>query len=374
MPRPHAIPHALLALALVAGTVAAAPAGAPAGGGPAKPAGLSAARSATPAKATAKGRAPAVSRAPAAGGWAARDSVAAAPASRAPAKGGSGASDSSMTLRGGQEGTVFKTRTLEGEDRVHVDFERPGLDLDLDPTKVPGLDIGTARDVLDRTLPDLVTPMLAVSTADASPYVARPWLTQFGTGSVVRFHPETRDVERWKLIIVDSRGQTVRTYQGRGKPPEELAWDGRTDAGSTAVPGLTYSYAFEAHDKAGNKRNLVGPGFGVSAFAFDSPSGPVLTFSGRMLDADGRRGGADAPSLIVLEAASRISQGPAATRPLKVTATARSREQADALAARVVRELAGLTPGDPARLMAQSQVETDAPEDGVVRIAPAGKP
>jgi hypothetical protein len=190
----------------------------------------------------------------------------------------SAAYDSAMTLRGGQEGTVFRTLTVEGEDRVHVDFERPGLELDLDPTRVPGLDQGTARDVLDRTLPDLVTPMLSVSREGECPYVARPWLRQFTTGALARFRPETRNVERWKLMVADSRGRAVRTFEGRGRPPEEIAWDGRTAAGTTAVPGLTYSYAFEAYDRAGNRRNLVGPGFGVSAFESDGPDGPVLTF------------------------------------------------------------------------------------------------
>ena len=32
------------------------------------------------------------------------------------------------------------------------------------------------------------------------------------------------------------------------------------------TPGLTYSYVFEAFDRAGNKRNIVGPGFTVPAY------------------------------------------------------------------------------------------------------------
>ena len=344
MRRLQAIPYALLAL-LLAAAAAAAPTRTT------RPASHASPRdSSVPAASRAVG-----------------DSAAAGPGARA----ASAASDSAMILRGGQEGTVFRTLTVEGEDRVHVDFERPTLDLDLDPTQVPGLDLGTARDVLDRTLPDLVTPMLSVSSADESPYLARPWLRQFGTGALVRFRPETRNVERWKLIVADSRGRTVRTFEGRGRPPEEIAWDGRTATGATAVPGLTYSYAFEAYDRAGNRRNLVGPGFGVSAFVFEAPEGPALTFSGRLLAADGTRAGAESASTIVLEAASLMNQRPAVRRPLRVTATARTREQAADLAARVVRELGALTLGDPAYLQAVSQVEPDAPEDGVIHIAAA---
>ena len=143
-----------------------------------------------------------------------------------------------MTLHGGQEGTVFRTLTVEGEDRVQVEFERPALELALDPNQVPGLDLGTARDVLDRTLPDLVTPAPRdLPGVRCSPYLARPWLQHFGTGAVVRFRPETRDVERWRLTVVDSKGRTVRSFEGRGRPPQEIAWDGRTAAGRPPCRG-----------------------------------------------------------------------------------------------------------------------------------------
>ena len=358
MPSLRPVSCALLALAVLAGAASAAPA--------------TARRAATGVRAT-------VPPPPTKGSGA--DTNATAPTAQPVAKAGSVAapappagpaeSDSAMTLRGSQEGTVFRTLTIEGEDRVHVEFERPALQLALDPAQVPGLDRGTARDVLDRTLPDLVTPMLATSVSEGSPYVARPWLQQFGTGAVVRFRPETRDVETWKLIVVDSKGRTVRTFAGRGRPPQEIAWDGRTADGASAVPGLTYSYAFEASDRAGNRRHVVGKGFGVSALCLETPLGPELTFSGRLLAADGRGESRDATPTIVLEAASRLDQSPAARGPVRVTATARSREQAADLAARVVRGLAALTPGDPARLLAEDRVEPDAPAEGVVRIAPA---
>src|SRR5215471_1201304 len=56
--------------------------------------------------------------------------------------------DTTMTLKGGTSGKEFRSMTIEGEDRVHVDFGRPELRLDLDPEDVPGLSRGTALDVL----------------------------------------------------------------------------------------------------------------------------------------------------------------------------------------------------------------------------------
>ncbi len=292
-----------------------------------------------------------------------------AAADTAPAPGG-GASDTTLTLHGGQEGTVFHTLTVEGEDRVHVDFDRPELALELDPATVPGLDLGTARDVLDRTLPDLGAPLLASTAAFRTPYLARPWLRQFGSGAVARFRPEGRDVERWKLMVADSRGRTVRTFEGRGRPPQEITWDGSGQDGAPVVPGLTYSYVFEAHDRAGNKRNFVGDGFRVAAFRVETADGPALAFSGRLLDADRATLGPATPA-IVLESASWINLSPGVRRPLRVTATARSLEQATNLATGVARQLRECTLGDPSRIQVVTKVEPDAAEDGVIRIGPA---
>lgn len=279
------------------------------------------------------------------------------------AKAGPARSDSSFTLKGGTEGTDFRTLTIEGEDRVHVDFDRPPIDVTLDPGKVPGLELGSAQDVLDRTMPDLVDPFTDLSKADRSPYLARPWLNEFASGAVARFQPAVKDVDRWKLLVANSRGETVATYQGRGDPPKEIAWDGRAQSGTPVVPGLTYSYAFEAYDKAGNKRNFVGQGFTVSAYRIDGPDGPTLLFSARDLTE-----GKNAP--IVLEAASAWNQVNRSRDPIRILASARTRDEANGLAARVAAVFAANTLGDPARIQTAVDVRPDAPEGGVVQIGP----
>ena len=86
-------------------------------------------------------------------GWCASAPAHAEPA---PAEG-----DSAYTIKGGQDRTDLKSLTVEGEDRVHVEIERPPLVMDLDPSKVAGLVTGDARDVLDRVPPDLTTSFYA---------------------------------------------------------------------------------------------------------------------------------------------------------------------------------------------------------------------
>ena len=283
------------------------------------------------------------------------------------------------TLRGGQEGTVFRSLTIEGEDRIHFEVERPELRLEVDPTKAPGLDWGTARDVLDRTIPDQMAPLLGASSKEASPYTGRPWLSHFATGSVARFQPNVEGVENWKLTVANWRGEPVKTFTGKGDPPKEIAWDGRNASGAPVTPGATYSYVFEAVDKAGNRRHFVGEGFRVNAFRVASDAATMLVFTGAEMaegtqPAIGPSSTSGDASPVILEAASWLNQSPSSTAPITVTATARSGDEASALVQRVQQQLGTLLIGDAARIRAEARVESDAPPGGAVAIATGRAP
>lgn len=282
-----------------------------------------------------------------------------------------------MTLRGGQERTDFKTMTIEGEDRVHVDVERPNLQLDLDAAKVHGLESGTAGDVLNRVSPDLTTKYLALSATQPTPYLGRPWLRQFATGPVAKFQPNVKGVERWKLVVADSKGELVRTFEGKGDPPKEITWDGRTQNGKLVTPGLTYSYYMEAFDKAGNKRNFVGEGFKVSAYRADTPAGPVLVFSGMSVLAGqkssyGMASANRAVAPVILETVSWLNQSTRVQQPVTIAVSARSYEQANLIAKQVGMTMTDLALGDPSRIKAVAEVAPDAADGGVVRVSLAG--
>jgi hypothetical protein len=283
-----------------------------------------------------------------------------------------------LILRAGEEGTAFRSLTVEGEDRIHVEYERPALSLELAPETAPGLDLGTVEDVLNRSIPDLGAPLLAVSAGLRTPYLGRPWLTEFTTGPLAVFRPAVDGAERWRLEIVDGGGEAVAVYEGSKRPPATIPWDGRTKDAGGAVPGRTYSYVFTVHDRAGNKRTFVGDGFEVPAYRREVTGRPVLAFPGSAMAAastDWSRPpiapGAAAMPPILLEAASWINQRSAVGQVFRVTATARTGEGASALAARATEILAGLVPGGQARFESAIQVAADAPAAGVVLIAPA---
>ena len=280
------------------------------------------------------------------------------------------------SLRAGQEGTAFGNLTVEGEDRVHFEIERPALDLAIDPTRAPGLDWGDAHDVLDRTVPDAAAPLAQASGRSLPRYLGRPWLRTFAHGDVVRIRPQVENVESWRLLIADARGQVVATFTGKSKPPAELTWDGRTADGGLAVPGLTYSFVLEARDRAGNKRNFVGDGFLLPAYRIDGREGPVFAFPGNgkplqlAAAAPVAANAADDLAPFVLEVASEMNQAPA-QRPVHVVVAARSATQARELGDRVTRLLAPELLGGAARIHVQARVEADTTPAGTIQISSA---
>jgi hypothetical protein len=308
--------------------------------------------------------------------------AAAAPAPAGRAESAPAPADTSLTLKGGQPGTALGSMTVEEENRIRVEFQRPDLQIELDPRQAPGLTWGSPVEVLQRSVPDMVGPFLAASASVRTPYAPHPWLTGFRLGNVVRFTPRLTEVDRWKLTVVDSRGQMVAEFAGEKKPPQEILWDGRAKDGTPCLPGLTYSYMLEAYDRAGNVRRFAGEGFQIPPYRYVTGNDQTFLFAARPLGAGALAGGSPAgaasgdpgDATLVHEAASRLNLGTRPTAPVRVVAVARSLGEADQLAQRVGRELQPLLQGEPARVAVTTRVETGAPEAGAVLITTAAAP
>ncbi len=47
-------------------------------------------------------------------------------------------------------------------------------------------------------------------------------------------------VHSWRLVLTNANGQEIRSFTGRGMPPEEVEWDWRDQAGNLVAPGNYY--------------------------------------------------------------------------------------------------------------------------------------
>jgi hypothetical protein len=278
--------------------------------------------------------------------------------------------DSAMVLEGGSEGTVFKRMTVEGKDLFRIEFERPRLQISLDPASAPGLDWDNTWDVVAEGDIDLRSPLAGLSASESSPYLPRPWLEEYRTGDIVRFRPSLSGVERWRLTIADPRVGEVRAFEGTGDPPDIIGWDGLSGDGSPMPPGYTYSYVVEAWDRAGNRRNFVGKGFQLPSYMVESGGALHFLLPGSVTgdrQPPGRRG-RTVPHSAIIEAASRINQHDPEGRIVSIRVTARNYDQARGIAESLAGELGSMLLGDPATMRYETDVRDDAPGDGTIAI------
>jgi hypothetical protein len=274
--------------------------------------------------------------------------------------------DSTMRIEAGAQGKNFNSITVEGEDRVRVQFDRPELKLEVDPAMAPGLDWESVWVALGPESFDFVDPLRDRPLHERSPYAPRPWLDSFRDGPVARFRPELSGVEEWSLEVADSRGKTVARFQGTGKPPKEIAWDGNTIDGTPARSDLTYSYVLNATDKAGNTRSFVGDAFTLPPHVAQSRGSLSMSFSVPLEAAQER-----VPEAVVLEAATRLNATVAATIPVRVEVTAPTFNLAKSISDEVVASLKPHLCGESTRITVVTNVDTGAAERASVMIRTA---
>ncbi|MBN1163648.1 MAG: hypothetical protein JXB45_03640 [Candidatus Krumholzibacteriota bacterium] len=276
-----------------------------------------------------------------------------------------GTSDPGLVLKGGEDGTVFRSLTVEGEDRIKIVFGRPALDLDLAPREIAGLGwVSTWEEV------DMFAAVVKGSAFERPAALAQPWLSIFAREGVARFHPQVSKVHHWKLTVADSRGTVVRVFEDDGNPPAEIVWDGLSAAGDPVMPGLVYSFLMETFDRAGNRRSFAGEGFMLPPFRVVTEGEMSLIFSGEELPPDSSFSG-ERPALIppiIIEAATWINQVENPRRAIRVETAARSHHQASLLARRVAQALREMLLGDPDRIKLHAWAQEDAPDQGTVAI------
>ena len=77
-----------------------------------------------------------------------------------------------------------------------------------------------------------------------------------GTDDQLIFFPRTvhgESCREWEYLIRDRRGAVLKTWSGRGAPPESIVWDGFSESGELVFSAADYFYSFTAVDVLGNR-------------------------------------------------------------------------------------------------------------------------
>ena len=96
-----------------------------------------------------------------------------------------------------------------------------------------------------------------------------PQIANYQTGSLKQatfdLKPQARtDIKNWTLEITDPKGNVIRSYEGKGVPPKELAWDGKDSNGNVVNGGIYANYNFRTVDATGQQVVASDPVFKVS--------------------------------------------------------------------------------------------------------------
>ena len=77
-----------------------------------------------------------------------------------------------------------------------------------------------------------------------------------GTDDQLIFFPRTvhgESCREWEYVIRDRRGALLKTWSGRGTPPESIVWYGFSESGELVFSASDYFYSFTAVDILGNR-------------------------------------------------------------------------------------------------------------------------
>jgi len=96
-----------------------------------------------------------------------------------------------------------------------------------------------------------------------------PWLPPIVAQPVVVFFPQEKEgMIEWELVITDYQGEEVKKFNGKGRPPDRIEWDGVDRNYRTLKVGFPYSYVYTAVDVGTNSHTYVGEPFKVNAFKY----------------------------------------------------------------------------------------------------------
>lgn len=183
----------------------------------------------------------------------------------------------------GEGGAALPDMVVEAENRVERDIHKPSFALELTAAEIDSFYTPVDEEALGISPVSGLQPHLNNLERLASSQTPHCWLQEMSTTPVVTFYPEDPEghkPKRWSVTITDFRGTTFKRFEGKGKPPEKLPWDGRSDRGQMLRVGYPYSYVFSVTDKGTNTYNYAGVSFRIPALDFRSDGDRYLEFAG----------------------------------------------------------------------------------------------
>ncbi len=191
---------------------------------------------------------------------------------------------------GGAQGSLPEV-VIKGGERSGVKSERKLLEVEVNPDDAiqPTLDV--EDDLLARQ-PEAMSSNPKSGTAQflANPRLIVPARFQIAKDPVKVFYPLRQIMAvspslsqeigtGWEMVVTDTEGRSFRKFSGRGLPPANISWNGRSDRAEIVGVGKNYSPVITYQDIRGQNRNFVGEPFSFNGVMHQESKGLIISLS-----------------------------------------------------------------------------------------------
>ena len=233
-----------------------------------------------------------------------------------------------------QDGAVnadLPEMVVEAENQVRQDIQKSTLEFDLSAAVIDTFFSREDEMILSISPVEGMRSLVNNPGTLDSDQVPHFWAPEMAGSPVATFYPEEpegHESDSWILTVTDFRGSPFREYEGDGRPPETLGWDGRDDQGGILDVGYPYSYIFTITDKGTNTYNYAGVSFRIPALDSREGRDRHLDFAGDRIFAHKGRAELSDPGREWLTGALDIVRRDNPYSPLKVFVVAEEEQLA----------------------------------------------
>lgn len=179
---------------------------------------------------------------------------------------------------------------IKGGEKTGVTSEKPLLEIEINPDKPIYPILEVEEELLKRQPESLHNPRAGFSESLSNTHTILPGRIRLAKDPVKVFYPlrEIMTVSPslsqeigtgWEVVITDADGHSFRKFSGRGLPPSNIPWNGRSDRGEIVGVGKTYSTVIAFKDTRGQERNFVGEPFSFDGIIHQESKGLVISLS-----------------------------------------------------------------------------------------------
>ena len=192
----------------------------------------------------------------------------------APAEGGGAPVPIEGDEGGGDEfgsGSSLEEEVTGQAEYTIDDAKKPILDVTLKPFEPVDSLISARERALEKRLPSSVEKQLVEVVQLHNKFLRQPVYPQEVVKDInLEVQKPRKKVDMWKMEIYNSSGKLVRTYEGKGNPPDQVLWDGKDDNGKPALtPGELYHYRITLARTSGATRKNLSEPFGVKGYWYE---------------------------------------------------------------------------------------------------------